>query len=221
MGNSSQTPVTTEESNVFPISTVQSPLHIPADSFQISTSYLHFCCNSTCEAEIIVKFFLYEHGLTFAQDSTRPLPSQEFQIGPGFKTKIVVRLNQAYAEEFIYEPPSSLPIVIEAISKSWTEVTILEIVQNCPKVLQQRVVHKGQIYKIQEIFGLPTDASEERDKLCVVCLSNLRDTIAEPCCHICLCRHCADLMRSHVSRRCPMCRKGNFYIDVTSFIKIS
>jgi len=42
------------------------------------------------------------------------------------------------------------------------------------------------------------------DKLCVVCLETVRNTLIAPCGHVCLCFECADIVKSKQS--CPMCR---------------
>ena len=224
MGNSSTPPLTSEDSPVPPtqkINTLASPVHILPDSFDISGQYLGFICNCIVPAEIVVRFFMHEDGMVLIQDSTRPLPCQDFQIDPGFNIKLKARLNQAYIDEFTYETPSSFPIVIEANTADWSEITILEIRFSSPRVIQQRIICNEQLYEIRGIFGVPVWDSEERDKLCVVCLYNVRDTISEPCCHFCMCSQCANLMRSQINRRCPMCRKGNPYAEIHTFISIT
>ena len=223
MGNSNPLPLIPEDPSLpstQKIQTLSSPVHVLPSSFQVSEFYLGFLCNCTSKTEIIVTFFMYENGMALVQDSTRPLSSQDFQIEAGYNIKLKVRLNQAYIDEFTYEAYSSFPIVIQANTNSWSEVTILEIKSRSPRVLQQRVIINQQLYAIREIVGVPVSDSETRDTLCVVCLFNTRDTILEPCCHFYLCHHCANLIRTQVSRRCPMCRKGNSYVEIQSFISV-
>ena len=40
---------------------------------------------------------------------------------------------------------------------------------------------------------------------CVVCLSDVRDTLILPCRHLCLCNTCADTLR-YQANNCPICR---------------
>jgi hypothetical protein len=48
----------------------------------------------------------------------------------------------------------------------------------------------------QEVYGLDDTEAE-----CIICLTDIRDTILLPCKHICVCRSC------HKSiNKCPICR---------------
>uniref|UniRef100_A0A673JP82 E3 ubiquitin-protein ligase n=1 Tax=Sinocyclocheilus rhinocerous TaxID=307959 RepID=A0A673JP82_9TELE len=57
------------------------------------------------------------------------------------------------------------------------------------------------------VFSLkPTeDENSDNSSECVVCLSDLRDTIILPCRHLCLCNACADTLR-YQANNCPICR---------------
>ncbi|KAF9940090.1 hypothetical protein BGZ65_008264 [Modicella reniformis] len=43
---------------------------------------------------------------------------------------------------------------------------------------------------------------------CVICLSDVKDTIVLPCRHFCVCNECGDVLRRRVPQRCPICRRG-------------
>jgi len=75
------------------------------------------------------------------------------------------------------------------------------------------------VYELEPIFGAAAGAEEEVDAVgaavvddaaddsntvCVVCLTEPRDTLVMPCRHMCLCSGCAE----SVSRQgtCPICR---------------
>uniref|UniRef100_A0A452DZ38 E3 ubiquitin-protein ligase n=1 Tax=Capra hircus TaxID=9925 RepID=A0A452DZ38_CAPHI len=70
-------------------------------------------------------------------------------------------------------------------------------------------------YLLQEIYGIenknnqetkPSDEeNSDNSNECVVCLSDLRDTLILPCRHLCLCNSCADTLRYQASN-CPICR---------------
>ncbi|KAB0349051.1 hypothetical protein FD754_013908 [Muntiacus muntjak] len=70
-------------------------------------------------------------------------------------------------------------------------------------------------YLLQEIYGIenknnqetkPSDEeNSDNSSECVVCLSDLRDTLILPCRHLCLCNSCADTLRYQASN-CPICR---------------
>ena len=151
MGSSISPPEITPEAQEpvkIPISRVKNQAHIPSSSFEMNTSYLSFFCNSICKAHIKTWFFVYENGLGFTQDSTKPLPSQDFEIPEGFNNRIVVRLNHAYIDEYIYEPSYCFPIVIELLTEKLLEITMLEIRLNKPRVIQQRVIINNLMYEI-------------------------------------------------------------------------
>ncbi|KAF9392286.1 E3 ubiquitin-protein ligase mgrn1 [Podila verticillata] len=42
---------------------------------------------------------------------------------------------------------------------------------------------------------------------CVICLSDVKDTIVLPCRHFCICSECGDILRRRAPQRCPICRQ--------------
>ncbi|KAK1330804.1 hypothetical protein QTO34_008742 [Cnephaeus nilssonii] len=105
----------------------------------------------------------------------------------------------------------------------------------CVKPLKQKQVVDGVSYLLQEIYGIenkyntqdakassargaacppgrqrakPSVAEDEvsdNSAECVVCLSDVRDTLILPCRHLCLCNTCADTLR-YQANNCPICR---------------
>lgn len=81
------------------------------------------------------------------------------------------------------------------------------------QVLKQKLWVDGVSYVLQEIYGLENAATAgstngvdaNEDHLCVICLSNRKDTTALPCRHMCMCHECADALRKQ-SSVCPICR---------------
>ena len=49
------------------------------------------------------------------------------------------------------------------------------------------------------------DEVSDNSAECVVCLSDVRDTLILPCRHLCLCNSCADTLR-YQANNCPICR---------------
>ncbi|XP_072339996.1 E3 ubiquitin ligase RNF157 isoform X2 [Scyliorhinus torazame] len=88
---------------------------------------------------------------------------------------------------------------------------------NCSvKPLKQKQVVDGVIYLLQEIYGIENkyncqqskgadDEHSDNSAECVVCLSDVRDTLILPCRHLCLCNACADTLR-YQANNCPICR---------------
>lgn len=83
-------------------------------------------------------------------------------------------------------------------------------------------------YEVQEIYGQATNdmiqsevmmrdvghscvsicIHEQQEKLdCVVCLSDVRDTLFLPCRHLCICANCAEPL-VHGDGKCPICRQS-------------
>lgn len=64
-------------------------------------------------------------------------------------------------------------------------------------------------------FGPPQpsdDENSDNSNECVVCLSDLRDTLILPCRHLCLCNSCADTLR-YQANNCPICRLRTYCLD--------
>ncbi|XP_029803790.1 E3 ubiquitin-protein ligase MGRN1 [Suricata suricatta] len=83
------------------------------------------------------------------------------------------------------------------------------------KPLKQKQIVDRVSYLLQEIYGIENKNNQEtkpadeensdNSNECVVCLSDLRDTLILPCRHLCLCNSCADTLRYQASN-CPICR---------------
>ncbi|XP_038845141.1 probable E3 ubiquitin-protein ligase MGRN1 isoform X1 [Salvelinus namaycush] len=83
------------------------------------------------------------------------------------------------------------------------------------KPLKQKQIVDRVSYLLQEIYGIENknnqetkpseDENSDNSNECVVCLSDLRDTIILPCRHLCLCNSCADTLR-YQANNCPICR---------------
>jgi len=89
------------------------------------------------------------------------------------------------------------------------------------KALKQKLYVDGLCYLLQEIYGIENkvveggypgytdalgeDEVEDTGAECVVCMSDMRDTLILPCRHLCLCNTCADSLR-YQANNCPICR---------------
>lgn len=84
--------------------------------------------------------------------------------------------------------------------------------------------HQNSVENIDEIIESPDpieETEDDSDRLCVVCLTELKDTVMSPCRHLCLCIDCAKLMLTmsadadnmmrpidnSSNRKCPICRR--------------
>lgn len=60
------------------------------------------------------------------------------------------------------------------------------------------------------------DEISDNSAECVVCLSDVRDTLILPCRHLCLCNACADTLR-YQANCCPICRLREFPLTTKIF----
>eukprot|EP00762_Andalucia_godoyi_P004725 ANDGO_03667.mRNA.1 putative E3 ubiquitin-protein ligase LOG2 len=97
------------------------------------------------------------------------------------------------------------------------------------RVTKQKIVVQGRSYELQEIYGMdeqeaaPADGAspasaesssstkqestgdDDESSMCVICMSEKRDTAVLPCRHMCLCSDCAKVLRLQTNK-CPICR---------------
>ncbi|CAI9735227.1 E3 ubiquitin-protein ligase MGRN1-like [Octopus vulgaris] len=130
-------------------------------------------------------------------------------------------------EEWQYNPDKEvIPVVIQCIVEEeehigHSHVTFAMVERNSDsgyvlKPLKQKQCVGGLCYLLQEIYGIE-NKNLERSKLdtdediedtgseCVICMSDMRDTLILPCRHLCLCNNCAESLRYQASN-CPICR---------------
>jgi len=98
------------------------------------------------------------------------------------------------------------------------------------KPIKQKQMVDGLCYLLQEIYGIENKINQKSGKdedneleetglECVICMSDMRDTLILPCRHLCLCRDCAESLRYQASN-CPICRSPfHALLQVCAFIK--
>lgn len=108
-----------------------------------------------------------------------------------------------------------------------TEHTAVDLAEK-PKrrVISQIVTAGGNAYVVENLYGadndgtatggeqnevmigstiVPHDGEEDEDGLCVICLTNAKDTAVMPCRHMCMCKDCGEELLKH-KPVCPVCR---------------
>lgn len=130
-------------------------------------------------------------------------------------------LDEISVETDIHEDIIPIVIVLESkneqhkMSSQITYATLVKCTDGSfeAKVYQQKAIIDGSTYTVYEIFGM----DEEQGQLnCVICMTELKNTLVLPCRHMCLCQSCAETLK-HQSVKCPMCRgpvKALLKIDV-------
>lgn len=79
------------------------------------------------------------------------------------------------------------------------------------KPIVQRLSVEGLTFVLKEIYGIENKdesgggGGDDDNTECVVCMSEVRDTMALPCRHLCLCNDCAEVLR-YQNNKCPICR---------------
>ncbi|ESO93403.1 hypothetical protein LOTGIDRAFT_93698, partial [Lottia gigantea] len=138
-----------------------------------------------------------------------------------------IRPNRFTLDEWMYNPDKEIiPVVIQCIVEEeehagHAHMTFAVIDQNSEggytiKPLKQKQFVDGLCYLLQEIYGIenknverskvdPDDELEDSGAECVICMSDMRDTLILPCRHLCLCSGCAESLRYQASM-CPICR---------------
>ncbi|OTF73499.1 RING finger protein 157-like protein [Euroglyphus maynei] len=119
------------------------------------------------------------------------------------------------------------PVVINCVADEGDEprqshslIAIIEKVYDqiySLKPIKQKIFVDGLTYLLQEIYGIENKAENKNDKLngeqdeqdksfeCVICMSDLRDTLILPCRHFCACYSCSESLRFQTNN-CPICR---------------
>jgi len=141
-----------------------------------------------------------------------PESMEEELLLNGFEQGLVPVAIHAVAEEG--EEPRQAHLTLGLVEKHSDGQFVL-------KALKQKLYVDGLCYLLQEIYGIENkvvdggyggytdalgdDEVEDTGAECVVCMSDMRDTLILPCRHLCLCNTCADSLR-YQANNCPICR---------------
>ncbi|XP_050395035.1 E3 ubiquitin-protein ligase MGRN1 [Patella vulgata] len=139
----------------------------------------------------------------------------------------IVKPSRFTDEEWLYNSDKEIiPVVIQCIveeeeNAGHAHITYAVMDKNSEggytiKPLKQKQFVDGLCYLLQEIYGIenknverskedPDDELEDSGAECVICMSDMRDTLILPCRHLCLCSGCAESLRYQASM-CPICR---------------
>mmetsp|Transcript_45512 Transcript_45512/g.120207 ORF Transcript_45512/g.120207 Transcript_45512/m.120207 type:complete len:305 (+) Transcript_45512:52-966(+) len=100
---------------------------------------------------------------------------------------------------------------VEFQGGSWIVKPIVQrlYMPNIEHVYEIREIYGGEAHEQSAASLVATDGPE-----CVVCLSWPRTTTVLPCRHMCLCNHCASVLRLQCNK-CPICR-----VHISSLLQI-
>uniref|UniRef100_A0A8C3AUF7 E3 ubiquitin-protein ligase n=1 Tax=Cyclopterus lumpus TaxID=8103 RepID=A0A8C3AUF7_CYCLU len=130
-----------------------------------------------------------------------------------------VNLSEWADEELLFDMDKEVfPMVVQAVVDEGEEHLGHShiLLATFEKVRKTLFVVDGVSYLLQEIYGIENKYNSQESKVaddeisdnsaeCVVCLSDVRDTLILPCRHLCLCNACADTLR-YQANCCPICR---------------
>ncbi|XP_058795725.1 E3 ubiquitin ligase RNF157 isoform X2 [Phymastichus coffea] len=137
-----------------------------------------------------------------------PTPYTDEELSYNTEYEIIPIAIHCVAEEGSDEPKQS-HATIAVIEKHSDGSYVL-------KALKQKLFVDGLCYLLQEIYGIENkntenakqgndEDTEDNGAECVICMSDVRDTLILPCRHLCLCNGCADSLR-YQANNCPICR---------------
>ncbi|KAG5481406.1 hypothetical protein LSCM4_07118 [Leishmania orientalis] len=112
----------------------------------------------------------------------------------------------------------------EEVQAEHTEHTSVDLAENPRRrVISQIVTAGGSAYTVENLYGADNDGvtptsgnsggavmigstiEDDEDGLCVICLTNAKDTAVMPCRHMCMCKDCGEQLLMH-KPVCPVCR---------------
>jgi hypothetical protein len=73
------------------------------------------------------------------------------------------------------------------------------------KLKKQVHISNGTQSVVLDLYGI---GGKDSENTCLICLSEIRDTMILPCRHVCLCNYCSIALSSQIRKSCPVCR-GN------------
>ena len=79
------------------------------------------------------------------------------------------------------------------------------------KLRKQEIVVAGASTVLLDFYGI----GGEGENLCLICLSEPKDTIILPCRHVCLCTYCSESLAAQSRKICPVCRS-----HISEFVRI-
>lgn len=160
-----------------------------------------------------------------------PPPKDPLQRGENMPFSCYIELNGVtdQEKEYLTTYPKQMPVVVviryEGEKGNQAEYTMITL-KPAAKMVKQLIQAGDRSYKVEHLFGgehgaaqatvVPSEGSpqggdvvtgdaDDDDGLCVICLTNDKDTVVMPCRHLCLCKECAQELQAR-SPKCPVCR---------------
>ncbi|EJW87059.1 hypothetical protein WUBG_02028 [Wuchereria bancrofti] len=184
----------------------------------------YFDCDSACYVQIhfFAKEIVSDGRIQFMHKYPQLKSSEQYYFDVGAEqhfNKFIMDASVYDLSSMHYDSGSYFPVVIEIRAVDCgieqmqsTMASIEHATDQCAtfvvKALKQKLVADGVVYLLQEIYGIENkehDLGDENGSECIICMSDIRDTVILPCRHLCICNGCAETLRYKLNN-CPICR---------------
>lgn len=89
---------------------------------------------------------------------------------------------------------------------NWRYMDYPQMVHESREEVKRMIKHKVLRETVGDIYGASGERGEIALGLCVVCMDNPANGFNVSCCHLCVCRNCAESIETR-KNECPCCRK--------------
>ncbi|XP_041362306.1 probable E3 ubiquitin-protein ligase MGRN1 [Gigantopelta aegis] len=196
---------------------------------------IEFTFDADCRCTVTIYYLATEEVssgqlIYHAKDASMTSETYHYKKGAGqvfSQSSHIIDPSRHPADEWLFSAEKeTIPVVIQCCVEEeehagHCHVTFASIEKTSDnnyslKPLKQKQFVDGLSYLLQEIYGIenknmerskldPDDDVEDSGAECVICMSDMRDTLILPCRHLCLCSACAESLRYQASM-CPICR---------------
>ena len=140
-------------------------------------------------------------------------------------TDVAVRFRVAKMRNSEYNEKTKVyPMVIalwhegegEREDNEQAQITYFDVKNGEAIPIKQTLFTNNELYKLDDIYGMEEEealtgvavdgvADDDEANVCVICITDEKDTTIMPCRHMCLCSACANDLRKNTNK-CPICR---------------
>ncbi|TPP55238.1 Zinc finger, C3HC4 type (RING finger) family protein [Leishmania donovani] len=180
---------------------------------QVLTFYITSICESlTYEIHTGVKEFVHNGTVCYRPNRPKLEPVKTEIRGPQENRKITLKLDINSLEEkeksFNKHYPKQMPCVIVLRYKT-TEICKRDDGRDNNNQTEEEMRVEHTEHTSVDLAEKPKrrviSQIDEEDGLCVICLTNPKDTAVMPCRHMCMCKDCGEQLLKH-KPVCPVCR---------------
>jgi hypothetical protein len=201
----------------------------PSPKVYTMTFVVDATVDSVCTISIGVKEVV-KGGITLQPLTGTPIELPRFNVATGTSIQQTVTLDVTNIPPNVLKydaaQPKHIPIVICLSYGDQAHYTYIRLEGGTASTIKEVLQAHGSAYELQHVYGAEVvsdsqhnspvgrsaDAaghggdSGEEGQMCVVCLSEPKDTTVLPCRHMCMCKDCAEIIKRQNPQQCPICR---------------